>query len=243
MTEILTETVTSAPVAPAATTAPVPIPPLPHGEVGRIDPALSATAQRIADLQAQVVTLQQKLHSAEQRLAEAAERRTSPNIEVHVARNIGEKGLASYLNDGWGILHMQFVVVSEDDDQLHVVLQRMPPLPQPEQRPTVAATVAAPVAAPVPPGAPSINMPPIPRPQPARVVSGTLMSVDDNAAPLRTAVENYVHTILKDKTLTADERNQRLTEQAIANVRARAAERATAGAPLYRPITAMEMSL
>jgi hypothetical protein len=231
MTDTTLESVIPAPVA-ASPVAPEPAP------VAAIDPALSATAQRIADLQMQVATLQQKLNSAEQRLTEAT--RTSPNIEVCVQRNIGEKGLEKYLNAGWGILHMQFINITHYDGEeasaLHVVLQRMTaaPLPTIGARPTMTATAAVPVPPPIP----------RPQPQPARVVSGSVIGVDDNAAPLRTAVENYVHTILKDKTLTADERNQRLTEQAIANVRARAAERdTTGGASFYRPITAMEMSL
>jgi len=154
----------TAPVTEFAAATPRPSsPPSPcNGEGSGVgtDSALTATAQRIADLQAQMADLHKKLQAAETARDEAASRAAellaqpepvaiaAPRIEVRVERNIGENGLARYLNDGWTIIHTQFVVLSEDDDQLHVVLQRTvtTPAPQPEQRAAVVRTVAGTVA-------------------------------------------------------------------------------------------------
>lgn len=130
------------------------------------DPGLSATAQRIADLQAQVAALQEKLQCAEASRDEAASRAAellaqpaqssapaATRTEVRVLRNTDSIGLAEYLNAGWTVMHMQFVAERDKYDDgstrgtvntLNVVLQRTVPnpQPQPEQRAAVPRTVA-----------------------------------------------------------------------------------------------------
>lgn len=103
---------------------------------------------------------------------------------------------------------------------------------------------AQPAPAPQPRYGASFVMPPVP-PVP-RAVTGTVLGVDggQQPQPVASAVHDYVHSILRDKSLTADERNQRLTAQAILNVQQRHAERAAAGSLAdFRPITTMEMAL
>jgi hypothetical protein len=138
------------------------------------DPALSATATEIARLQAQVADLQKKLQAAEASRDAAASRAaellaqpsptplhrngegqgvgTNPRVETRIARNVNDVGLARYLNEGWGILHIQFVGFEDEDgeseDRLNVVLKRTaapPTPPQPEQRAAVVAPAPAPV--------------------------------------------------------------------------------------------------
>ena len=129
------------------------------------DPALSATATEIARLQAQVADLQKKLQAAEASRDAAASRAAEllaqpaapvaiapPRVETIIHRNVNERGLARYLNEGWTILHMQFINITHYDGEeasaLHVVLQRTaapPTPPQPEQRAAVVAPAPAPV--------------------------------------------------------------------------------------------------
>lgn len=132
------------------------------------NPANQATAQRIADLQAQITDLQKKLQQAEASRDEAASRAaellaqpepapkpaaiTAPRIEVLVENDIGERELAQYLNDRWTVMHMQFAPERDTYadggtrgtvNTLHVVLQRTTtsPPPQPEARAAAVRTV------------------------------------------------------------------------------------------------------
>jgi hypothetical protein len=189
------------------------------------DPSLTATAKRIADLQEQLFALQKKLQSVE-RERDAAEARAAallrppaPKviIETCIARNVGEGGLAHYLNDGWGILHMQFVPckdLSEDGwelDKLNVVLQREVPIPPPQ--PEARAAVAVP--------APEV-----------RTVVGTIVP---EPPPAPEPVGVYA-SILRQSDLPIAERlalmNDHIIGQVVANV-------APPPAPVYRPLSAL----
>lgn len=145
--------------APVAEFAPIPAPTARPAAPQAADPALNATAQRIADLQAEIATLQKKLQAAEQRADETAARAADllaqpepaptaiiqPRIEVRSIHDISDDTLARLLNDGWSILHMQMMPrpAFDEDDRLNVVLQRTvtAPQPQPEQRATAVRTI------------------------------------------------------------------------------------------------------
>lgn len=184
------------------------------------DTGLAATAQRIKDLQAQVADLQKKLQQAEAERDAAADRAvalvaeahasTAPTappqtqIETRICHNIGENGLSRYLNEGWGILHIQFMpVVSGYEDtaveHLNVVLQRevpVPPPPQPEARAAV--------------------------PAPVRTVAGTIVQPEPAPAPEPAGV--YA-SIIRRHDLPIAERIQIMNQHIIDEVMARSAAR------------------
>jgi hypothetical protein len=213
------------------TVAPAPVltePPAPR------DAMLTATARRISDLQEQITALQKKLQTvegerdnAEKMLADltASTAPAAPpqtQIETRICRNIGENGLSRYLNEGWGILHMQFMPVVngyEDSsaESLNVVLQRevpVPPPPQPEARAAV----------------------PAPAPEPVRTVAGTIVQPEPAAAPEPTGV--YA-SIIRRHDLPISERLALMDAHILQEVSARHAARVEQAQPFtHRPLIA-----
>lgn len=212
------------PVAPA----PAPVltePPAPR------DAMLTATARRISDLQEQIAALQKKLQTvegerdnAEKMLADltASTAPAAPpqtRIEVDVREDISGKMLAHLLNEGWGILHMQFMPrpAFDEDDRLNVVLQRevpVPPPPQPEARAAV----------------------PAPAPEPVRTVAGTIVQPEPAAAPEPAGV--YAE-IIRRHDLPIEERLAMMDAHIIQEVSARHAARVEQLQPFtHRPLIA-----
>lgn len=183
-----------------------------------VDPELAATAKRISELQAQVADLQKKLQKVEAERDAAAERAVAliaeasapppqpqTRIETRIQTNIGEQGLARYLNEGWGILHMQFIHMTHYDGEqvvaLNVVLQREVPVPPPEQPEQRAAA-----------------------PQPVRTVTGTV--VQSEPAPAPAAEPNGVFAqIIRQHHLPIAERIQMMNQRIVDDVLARSAAR------------------
>ena len=195
------------------------VPPISRDAEKPADPK-PPTAAEIARLQEQITDLQKKLQQVEAERDAAAERAvaliaeasaTPPQpqtrIEVRVERNIGSYEMALLLNEGWGILHMQFMPAPagyEDtaDEHLNVVLQREVPVPPPPQPEARAAA---------------------PQPAPVRTVTGTVVQPEPAPAPAEPA--DVYASILRRHDLPISERLALMDKHIFEEVGARHAAR------------------
>ena len=187
------------------------VPPISRDAEKPADPK-PPTAAEIARLQEQITDLQKKLQQVEAERDAAAERAVAliaeasapppqmqTRIETRIEYHVSDSDLAKYLNEGWGILHIQFMYEDSRLSNLHVVLQRevpVPPPPQPEQR------AAA--------------------PQPVRTVTGTV--VQPEPAPAAEPVGVYA-SILRRSDLPLSERLALMDDHIFAKVAANHAAR------------------
>ena len=137
---------------------------IPSADVKIEDADLTATAQEIKRLQSIIDDQRQQLIRAntradnaeaarddyEERLDAMTEKYKASKIllenivtpqrkEVFPFRDITAIELQRRINDGWEILHMQFMANPAGEDRLNVVLSRECPAPQPERAPLVTA--------------------------------------------------------------------------------------------------------
>jgi len=189
------------------------VPPISRDAEKPADPK-PPTAAEIARLQEQITDLQKKLQQVEAERDAAAERAVAliaeasapppqmqTRIETRIEYHVSDSDLAKYLNEGWGILHIQFMYEDSRLSNLHVVLQRevpVPPPPQPEQR------AAA--------------------PQPVRTVTGTVVQSEPAPAPAAEPAGVFAQ-IIRQHHLPIAERIQMMNQRIVDDVLARSAAR------------------
>ena len=195
------------------------VPPISRDEEKPADPK-PPTAAEMVRLQEQITDLQKKLQKVEAERDAAAERAVAliaeasapppqpqTRIETRIQTNIGEQGLARYLNEGWGILHMQFIHMTHYDGEqvvaLNVVLQREVPVPPPPQPEARAAA---------------------PQPAPVRTVTGTVVQTEPAPAPAAEPAGVFAQ-IIRQHHLPIAERIQMMNQRIVDDVLARSAAR------------------